>query len=106
MSERYFYLRKAGRITGPFEAARLLAGARHGRIGTEDEISRDKREWRRVAEVSWLKPESAAEPPPLAEPEGSAPEAAIPPVAAPAAVSPVLPIEPEEEWEPPEVDLA
>ena len=44
MSERYFYLRKAGRITGPFEAARLLAGARHGRIGTEDEISRDKRE--------------------------------------------------------------
>ena len=60
MSERYFYLRKAGRITGPFEAARLLAGARHGRIGTEDEISRDKREWRRVAEVPWLKPESAA----------------------------------------------
>ena len=112
MRERYFYLRKAGRITGPFEAARLLAGARHGRIGTEDEISRDKREWRRVAEVPWLKPESAAEPPLFAEPEIRMPEpeaqaeAAIPPVAAPVAVSPVLPIEPEEEWEPPEVDLA
>lgn len=112
MSERYFYLRKAGRITGPFEAARLLAGARHGRIGAEDEISRDKREWRRVAEVPWLKPESAAEPPLFAEPEIRMPEpeapaeAAIPPVAAPVAVSPVFPIEPEEEWEPPEVDLA
>lgn len=112
MSERYFYLRKAGRITGPFEAARLLAGARHGRIGAEDEISRDKREWRRVAEVSWLKPESAAEPPLFAEPEIRMPEpeapaeAAIPPVAASVAVSPVLPVEPEEEWEPPEVDCA
>ena len=112
MSERYFYLRKAGRITGPFEAARLLAGARHGRIGAEDEISRDKREWRRVAEVPWLKPESAAEPPLFAEPEIRMPEpeaqaeAAIPPVAAPAAVSPVLPVEPEEEWEPPEIDPA
>ena len=62
--------------------------------------------------MSWLKPESAAEPPLFAEPEIRMPEpeaqaeAAIPPVAAPVAVSPVLPIEPEEEWEPPEVDLA
>ena len=112
MSERYFYLRKAGRITGPFEAARLLAGARHGRIGTEDEISRDKREWRRVAEVPWLKPEAPAEPPLFAEPEirmpepGAQAEAAIPPASTPVVISPVLPIESEEEWEPPEVDLA
>ena len=112
MSERYFYLRKAGRITGPFEAARLLAGARHGRIGAEDEISCDKREWRRVAEVAWLKPEPAAEPPLFAEPESPAPEpeaqaeAAEPPAAAPVVISPFLPDEPEEAQESPEADWA
>lgn len=108
MSDRYFYLRKAGRITGPFEAARLLTEARHGRIGAEDEISRDKREWRRIAEVSWLKLEFAVEPTVLAPVfpvQEERAEAVIPPSAVPAVASPALLAEPEEDWKISEVDF-
>ncbi len=106
MSDRYFYLKRAGRITGPFEAGRLLAEAQRRRIGADDEISGDKREWRRVTEVSWLKAEFPAEPSPVPAVSRPVHQEKTEPSALPAAVpepsAPVSVFEPAEEQTVPE----
>ncbi len=52
----WFYLRRKGRITGPFEASQLKERFLGGGLALEDEISSDKVSWGRIGETAWLNP--------------------------------------------------
>lgn len=56
MPERYF-IRKRGKITGPFNLEQLLAMRSRGRFSRANEVSTDRLNWQRAAEYAELFPE-------------------------------------------------
>lgn len=55
MVQALWYVRKAGRVTGPFPAPQIAEGLRAGEILALDEVSLDGNQWEQVAESVFLK---------------------------------------------------
>ncbi len=62
--EKFFYLNRGGRLSGPFSAARLIAMRRAGQLDSADRLSTDRSVWRPVTTFDWLY-ECVPAPPPL-----------------------------------------
>jgi hypothetical protein len=81
------YVRKEGRVLGPFDVAKVAAALRSGEIRAQDEISNDGRTWHPAAKVA--RQIIAAEPQPAASPAVPATAASVP--AGSAATTPLNP---------------
>lgn len=54
----HWYVRRGTTVKGPFPASQIAKYVLLGRVGLGDEVSQDRRSWRRVRDVSRLVPEA------------------------------------------------
>lgn len=63
VERRLWFVRQNGKVNGPFLSAQITRNILLGRIRTEDELSRDKKNWREVAKHRELYPDVMLENP-------------------------------------------
>lgn len=54
--KRYWYVRRRGRISGPYSSGLIQRQVLLGRIGNDDELSHDQQGWKRLTQLSELVP--------------------------------------------------
>lgn len=61
-TEQFWFTRRAGQVRGPYPGAEISRYLLLGRLRETDEISRDRRDWRRLADHPELIPAVVREP--------------------------------------------
>jgi hypothetical protein len=60
MSEKLFYIRKRGQVSGPFSVAQLQALYQRGQFGRFHEVSEDRQAWTAASSLAFLFPSAPA----------------------------------------------
>ncbi|RRQ20882.1 hypothetical protein [Thiohalobacter thiocyanaticus] len=61
-TDQFWFTRRAGQVRGPYPGAEITRYILLGRLQEADEISRDRHDWRRLADHPELIPEGMREP--------------------------------------------